>query len=815
MGQSNSTRASAASTTIDTSSTKSRSDDDEVETLCGFPATGCLRIPPPLPAVDFFFFKGRDGKNRSAFEDAVDDDVVVLEEQSDGDGGDNEINHNEDENAVVAGRCDAESEDVPFERDDAAQVAAARVAGNGSFSFLDGTPVLEAPCTPTTTTTTTTLTDYSTLGSPWGEDEQMPVGGENFEPYCFLGAPTASTSWSNDDERAPADGEALLSSPADARPRLPPPDSLLANLVAIDCGMVNASAPNRKKKKDKTRNVQKPVLRRVCILDGWGDPLLNVTVRVPAPSYLGTTTAAVTAASTAPAGRRSKAPRRNGNARRHAHPQQRLQHHPQGYRTQFAQYVSDNMLPRITGCGDDLNEGIDPKDAKKRAASLLKGKIVVGHSLGCDFGALGLCHPRSMIRDTASYRPFLREDGQKQKLSDLIERKLGRTIQKSDQFHCSEEDALAALDLYKSVWREWEDSLLPVTDVRPNKSKRPKRKKRRKQRSNARVMQQEQVAVELHELSKLRNLFSLVTFPVRVLRDAAGLANDAAVLGWRATKLQLGVRPAPIHLQTLQKMQVFLRVDAAMLMCHSVVEFTRIMSVVVFHLVATTKESTNRFVALFDAGVDGMDSMYLSIHWSAASLLVGASLLVATVTGPSRKATARRTTLQSRICSFVLADYHFANLFMPLLQQPSCDSLSNWRCILSPSTWRLSPHHSVSALYHAVQGSWFLSDATVVRRHGGRRRKMFSVSSLPSVCGLVLLVCWAATLFDTVGNYVQRAVVPPSRVIDRPIKRWFLDDRFLTVLLGGAPTDSLAAPRSVTTNHPQKRWSLDEHFLLL
>lgn len=41
-------------------------------------------------------------------------------------------------------------------------------------------------------------------------------------------------------------------------------------------------------------------------------------------------------------------------------------------------------------------------------ANLLKDKILVGHALSNDLDVLMLSHPRRMIRDTASYRPYMR-----------------------------------------------------------------------------------------------------------------------------------------------------------------------------------------------------------------------------------------------------------------------------------------------------------------------------------------------------------------------------------------------------------------------
>lgn len=39
---------------------------------------------------------------------------------------------------------------------------------------------------------------------------------------------------------------------------------------------------------------------------------------------------------------------------------------------------------------------------------MLKDKILVGHALKNDLDVLMLSHPRTMIRDTARYRPYMR-----------------------------------------------------------------------------------------------------------------------------------------------------------------------------------------------------------------------------------------------------------------------------------------------------------------------------------------------------------------------------------------------------------------------
>ena len=41
-------------------------------------------------------------------------------------------------------------------------------------------------------------------------------------------------------------------------------------------------------------------------------------------------------------------------------------------------------------------------------ANILKDKVLVGHALKNDLDVLMLSHPRTMIRDTARYRPYMR-----------------------------------------------------------------------------------------------------------------------------------------------------------------------------------------------------------------------------------------------------------------------------------------------------------------------------------------------------------------------------------------------------------------------
>jgi len=124
------------------------------------------------------------------------------------------------------------------------------------------------------------------------------------------------------------------------------------------------------------------------------------------------------------------------------------------YRT-FVSGITKEMLDSAT---------MDFATARFLVMKHLAGKILVGHGLKNDLGVLGINHPWYMIRDTAKYEPFMKvryQDGclWPRGLKELTREKLGRAIQVYGRPHCPKEDAKAALDLYKLVWRQWESSI--------------------------------------------------------------------------------------------------------------------------------------------------------------------------------------------------------------------------------------------------------------------------------------------------------------------------------------------------------------------
>ena len=58
----------------------------------------------------------------------------------------------------------------------------------------------------------------------------------------------------------------------------------------------------------------------------------------------------------------------------------------------------------------DLRQGtaISLQECQTAVANILKDKVLVGHALRNDLDVLMLSHPRTMIRDTATFRPYMR-----------------------------------------------------------------------------------------------------------------------------------------------------------------------------------------------------------------------------------------------------------------------------------------------------------------------------------------------------------------------------------------------------------------------
>lgn len=95
----------------------------------------------------------------------------------------------------------------------------------------------------------------------------------------------------------------------------------------------------------------------------------------------------------------------------------------------------------------------------------IQNKIVIGHALENDLDVLGITHPWYLIRDTATYEAFMQirfEDGTlwPRRLKHLVKENLHREIQLYGKPHSAFEDSVAALDLYKLVRTNWENTMM-------------------------------------------------------------------------------------------------------------------------------------------------------------------------------------------------------------------------------------------------------------------------------------------------------------------------------------------------------------------
>ena len=109
----------------------------------------------------------------------------------------------------------------------------------------------------------------------------------------------------------------------------------------------------------------------------------------------------------------------------------------------------------------DLRKGeaISLEECQNEVAALIKNKILIGHALKNDLDVLLLSHPRKMIRDTATYRFFMRPKGKgggkfrPRALRDLVRQHFNMIIQSGE--HDPGEDARSAVMLYKLKMKDW------------------------------------------------------------------------------------------------------------------------------------------------------------------------------------------------------------------------------------------------------------------------------------------------------------------------------------------------------------------------
>lgn len=106
----------------------------------------------------------------------------------------------------------------------------------------------------------------------------------------------------------------------------------------------------------------------------------------------------------------------------------------------------------------DLEKGEDFKKVQMEVAKMFQDRIVVGHAIKHDLDVLLLTHPKKLIRDTSTYKPFREAfNNRTPSLKKLSARMLGVTVQEGE--HSSVQDAQATMRLYTMFRKEWEESL--------------------------------------------------------------------------------------------------------------------------------------------------------------------------------------------------------------------------------------------------------------------------------------------------------------------------------------------------------------------
>lgn len=169
------------------------------------------------------------------------------------------------------------------------------------------------------------------------------------------------------------------------------------------------------------------------------------------------------------------------------------------YRTHVSGITPEHLQPRP---GHSL---MTFPQVRSHVQAILRGKILIGHGLENDLQVLGLYHPWTDIRDTATYSYFMREFRDPvtgavtlapKKLRDLTWEALGRQIQNPGAPHCPMEDAIAALDLYKEVRGQWEDYLIKLSQQKEKEQQQELLMEQRKQQQAALVAERQRQALQ-------------------------------------------------------------------------------------------------------------------------------------------------------------------------------------------------------------------------------------------------------------------------------------------------------------------------------
>jgi RNA exonuclease 4 len=126
--------------------------------------------------------------------------------------------------------------------------------------------------------------------------------------------------------------------------------------------------------------------------------------------------------------------------------------------TDYRTFVSGITKEDLDGADMTLEQ------CRELVSRILYNRILVGHGLKNDMVSLGINHPWWLTRDTATHLPFMKKRANNlawwpRKLKELASEKLEREIQVFGKPHSPFEDALAALDIYKTVQSDWETKI--------------------------------------------------------------------------------------------------------------------------------------------------------------------------------------------------------------------------------------------------------------------------------------------------------------------------------------------------------------------
>ncbi|KAF8463473.1 ribonuclease H-like domain-containing protein [Kalaharituber pfeilii] len=126
-------------------------------------------------------------------------------------------------------------------------------------------------------------------------------------------------------------------------------------------------------------------------------------------------------------------------------------------------------------------------EVQAQVANMLKGRILVGHSVRKDLEVLMIGHPRRDIRDTSKFKKFRTDfgGGNAPRLKRVVKEVLGLMIQGGE--HSSVEDARACMLLYRRFKKEFEAENVRAFG-RPPLPAKPRTKSESASASNAAVL---------------------------------------------------------------------------------------------------------------------------------------------------------------------------------------------------------------------------------------------------------------------------------------------------------------------------------------